>query len=181
MRPQFNSHITSERLREGLNLQPLVSKMGGKIPRGRRPVFTEIGLDNGAASTAQVLASSHDSEKRPPSLSYERNFVPVTELRTRPTPAGPSSNSKAQGADSSRVASLCKRRGSAPGEPWYTKLTSPKDRPRVTSASGAPPQSVAGLHRLATIAMVIAVVIPAFNYYSRYSGTEMGLTEAGLV
>ena len=183
VRPRFNSHSTSDRLRLGSNLHPLVSNMPSKISRGRRSVFTEIGVDHGATNTARAMGSSPlISEDRPPFLTGEKSFGEIAASPTRSTRDALPADGKSKGDDSAPSASQQrKRQDSEPPIPWYTKLAGSKGRPRVKSASGAPPKSVAGLQRLAMIAMLIALVIPAFNYRSQHSGGDMGGAEAGVL
>ena len=182
VRPRFNLHSTSERLRLSSELHPLVSNMSTKISRGRRSVFTEIGVDDGATNTAQELASSPlVSEKRPLGRTEENPFGDTTTFPAQPTREGPPSDGKGQGEDLAPSASQLNRQNSAPSVPWYTKLAGSKGGPRVKSASGAPPKSIAGLQRIALIAMLIAVVVPAFNYHSQQSRADMSGAEAGVL
>ncbi|KAG6298608.1 hypothetical protein E4U09_000655 [Claviceps aff. purpurea] len=48
VRPKFNSHVTSDRLREGagLYLPPMFQAPRGNIRKGRVSVFKELGLDD---------------------------------------------------------------------------------------------------------------------------------------
>lgn len=48
VRPKFNSHVTSDRLREGagLYLPPLFKAPSTNIRKGRVSVFKEMGLDD---------------------------------------------------------------------------------------------------------------------------------------
>ncbi|KAK4188754.1 hypothetical protein QBC35DRAFT_495491 [Podospora australis] len=72
--------------------------------------------------------------------------------------------------------------------PWYTRLTplgGRTSRPRVRTVSSAPPPSVSAtlsFTRFSAIALLIAVVIPAFSYYQD-GGAEVALNgaEAGVV
>ena len=188
VRPQFNSQITSERLRESSNLQQLVSKMGSKIPKGRRSVFTEIGLDDAATNTARTLVASHSHQKRPSFIEVdndkeEADFGDISKLARRST-AGDNKRARTRkqpDTDSSSPVRLHKRQNSAPAEPWYSKLTSYKGRTRVRSATGAPSRTMPGLQRFAVIAMLIAVIVPAFTYRSRSSSAPAIGAEAGLV
>ena len=182
VRPRFNSNLSSERLRESSHLQPLVSKMGGKISKGRQPVFTEVGLDIDAANTARTLASQPEPTQRvpqPPSTATEReaDFGEISELP--PSKTGATAFEKRTGDDELAPGPrLRKRQNSAPAQPWYSRWSYSKSRPRIKSASGAPPESVSGLQRVALIAMLIAVVIPAFNLHSS-NKMEAGVAQAG--
>lgn len=166
VRPRFNSHTTSDRLREGANLQALVSKMTGRIPKGRRSVFTEIGLDDDATDTARALASSNIHGEQPPVLDQD-SPAEIAPLKARPATETSSLEEETSEADTpTQRAPIFQRQNSAPAQPWYTRLPGSKGRPGVKSASGAPPRAVAGLHRIAMIAMLFALVLPAFNYCS---------------
>ncbi|KHN95267.1 uncharacterized protein MAM_06771 [Metarhizium album ARSEF 1941] len=48
VRPKFNSHVTSDRLREGagLYLPPIFQSSSSNIRKGRISVFKETGLDD---------------------------------------------------------------------------------------------------------------------------------------
>lgn len=48
VRPKFNSHVTSDRLREGagLYLPPLFKAPSAHIRKGRVSIFKEMGLDD---------------------------------------------------------------------------------------------------------------------------------------
>ena len=181
VRPQFNSHTTSDRLREGANLQALVSKMTGRIPKGRRSVFTEIGLDDGATDTARWLASLNTHGKQPPALDQQDRPAEIAPLKTRPVTETSSLEEEVTSEADTPVqrTPIFQRQNSAPAQPGYTRLPGSKGRPRVKSASGSPPRAVAGLHRIAMIAMLIALVVPAFNYCSRQSAVDMSGAEAG--
>lgn len=187
VRPPFNSNITSERLRESSNLQPLVSKMGGKIPKGRRPLFTEVGLDIHAANTARTLASEpHSLHRSQEPLSTtttttsekEKEFGEISELPPKKRVTIASQSRSDDDESSTGGPRLRKRQNSAPTQPWYAKLANSRTRPRVKSASGAPPESISGLQRITLIALLIAVVIPAWNLRSS-STMEAGGAVAG--
>lgn len=50
VRPKFNSHITSDRLREGAGLRlPAFAVRSSNIQKGRTSVFREMGLENDMA------------------------------------------------------------------------------------------------------------------------------------
>ncbi|KAK2589767.1 hypothetical protein QQS21_012557 [Conoideocrella luteorostrata] len=56
VRPKFNSHVTSDRLREGagLYLPPLFQTPSSSIRKGRVSVFKEMGLDDLAVSQTPI-------------------------------------------------------------------------------------------------------------------------------
>lgn len=181
VRPRFNSNLTSERLRESSGLQPLVSMMGGKITKGRRPVFTEVGLDIDAANTARTLAQQNPPPKTQgplPMTEREKEFGDISELQSRKIVSIASEKRSGDDDGSTTGPRQRKRQNSAPAQAWYSKLTYSKTRPRVKSASGAPPESISGFQRITLIAMLIAVVIPAFTLHSS-SKMEAGGAYAG--
>lgn len=48
--------------------------------------------------------------------------------------------------------------------PWYSKLTQVR-RPRIKTASSAPPSGMSTLTKLSSIALLLAVLLPALGYF----------------
>lgn len=200
VRPPFNSQLTSERLRESSRLHVLVSQMGSKIEKGRRPVFKEIGLDIDSANTAHSLAARrhHPDHRQPehqpscPISPAQETSVPreksvgntsevhvskhpettVTPRRHDSSSVVPSSNARPR---------IRKRQASEPSESWYSRFTGSRNRYRVQSTSGGPPQATPGLQRFALILALVCVVIPGFTLTSRNYQMEAGTAEAGVI
>ncbi|KAI0458684.1 hypothetical protein F5B21DRAFT_511872 [Xylaria acuta] len=156
-RPRFNSQVTSDRLEEGSKF--VAFPMSGKIRKGRKSVFREIGLGLGEENAEdsagrQSCKETQDSEttRRPP-----ESTTPAYERR------------HSFGGKSIREMSR-----------WFSKLI-PERRPQIKSATTVPPSSVAGIHRVTLIALLIAVVIPAIGYNSGRRKAEMNGADAGVI
>lgn len=63
---------------------------------------------------------------------------------------------------------------------WYAKLT-PGRRPKIRSASSAPPPGMSAFTRFTTVALLIAVVIPAFSYYNGQEQVSLNGADAGVI
>ncbi|CAP65408.1 uncharacterized protein PODANS_6_9110 [Podospora anserina S mat+] len=157
-RPKFHHRCTNDRIREGSGTPPLFFSMTGKIRKDRKSVFREVGLDT--------------EEPNGPYFS-EHEFGEITGLASPTSTHRPDTaqgNTSDDGKDDTEQRQPRDERDEAESptspsqKPWYSRLT-PGRRPRVRTASSAPPPSVSSFTRLSTIALLIAVVIPAFSYY----------------
>ncbi|KAI1137821.1 hypothetical protein F5Y05DRAFT_419260 [Hypoxylon sp. FL0543] len=155
-RPRFNSLSTSDRLREGS--KPPVFPMGSNLRKDRRSMFKEVGLMENEREGQQDLASQTTED----SVRSER-----IELASEPT--SPVEKKISDGQDSP------KRKSS-----WLSKLASAR-RPRIKTASSAPPPTTAGLHRLTMIALLIAIVLPTISYNNGRKKVENGGADAGVI
>lgn len=192
-RPQFNSQKTSDRLREGtfFETRPFIMG-GGNIRKGRRSVFKETGLDDEEhTSYHKTSSSSSSNDHELYTVNDEKSFGIITGLRSElpsdPKPSSPTRESSDEQHKHKRNTSnggtrLRRRQNSDPERPWYAKLYKNEGRPRVQSASGAPPGGGNGLARFTMIAMLIAIVIPAFNLRSSPAGGKSAsIADAGPV
>ncbi|KAK4652209.1 hypothetical protein QC762_609110 [Podospora pseudocomata] len=157
-RPKFHHRCTNDRIREGSGTPPLFFSMTGKIRKDRKSVFREVGLDT--------------EEPSGPYFS-EHEFGEITGLASPTSTHRPDTaqgNTSDDGKDDTEQRQPRDELDEAESptspsqKPWYSRLT-PGRRPRVRTASSAPPPSVSSFTRLSTIALLIAVVIPAFSYY----------------
>ncbi|KAI8956043.1 hypothetical protein F4801DRAFT_101 [Xylaria longipes] len=156
-RPRFNSQVTSDRLQEGSRF--VAFPMSGKIRKGRKSVFREIGLgpDDENAETSTSRQSCRETQH--------------SENTSRP----PESTTPAY-----------ERRHSVGGKPmreksrWLSKLI-PERRPQIKSAAAAPSTSVSGIYRITMIALLIAVVLPAIGYNSGRRMLEVNGADAGVI
>ncbi|KAI0152093.1 hypothetical protein F4776DRAFT_12650 [Hypoxylon sp. NC0597] len=155
-RPRFNSSVTSDRLREG-SKSP-VFPMGSNIRKGRRSIFREVGLAEGERESQQDLASGTCEESEP-----GERVEPVSEATS-------SVKRKTSGSEDSP-----KRKSS-----WLSKLA-PTRRPRIKTASSAPPPTTAGLHRLSMIALLIAIVLPTISYNNGRQKVDISGADAGMI
>ncbi|KAF2971055.1 hypothetical protein GQX73_g2505 [Xylaria multiplex] len=155
-RPRFNSQVTSDRLEEGSRFMAV--PVSGKIRKGRKSVFREVGLDD-----------VHDGENAAESAgrqgSEEKQYSETTRRRSD---------------------SAYERKGSVEGEStrekpgWLSKLI-PEKRPKIKSAATAPPAQIAGLSRFTLTAILIAVVLPAISYNNGYSRVEVSGADADII
>lgn len=177
VRPQFKMIPTSERLREVPTLKSLVSKISGKIRKGRTFVFKEVGLDDDGSNTPlsptspfnAALPVGHSNGSRALLESRSRRSL---QLEVKQDGDGPNTITGS---------SHRQRQDSMPAQPWYTRFTKPNGRPRVKSASDAPPQAAFGFQRFAIISFIIAIVFPAFSFHSRRSKMDISGADAGLI
>ncbi|KAH6648411.1 hypothetical protein BKA67DRAFT_594029 [Truncatella angustata] len=63
---------------------------------------------------------------------------------------------------------------------WLSIITQVK-RPKIKAAASAPPSTVPSLHRMTTIALLIAVIIPAISYNNGRKKVEMSGADAGVI
>ncbi|KAI1417062.1 hypothetical protein F5Y13DRAFT_185894 [Hypoxylon sp. FL1857] len=152
-RPRFNSLTTSDRLREGS--KPPIFPMGGNIRKGRRSVFKEVGLVEEEQESQQDMTC----EESEPSERIE----PASE------PTSPIERKTSDREDSPKRISN-----------WLSKLA-PARRPRIKTASSAPPPTTAGLHRLSMIALLIAIVLPTISYNNGRKKVEISGADAGVI
>ncbi|KAI1503772.1 hypothetical protein F5X99DRAFT_89796 [Biscogniauxia marginata] len=154
-RPTFNSHVTADRLRESSRLPAM--PMASNIRKGRKSIFKEMGL-----------GQEEDDDTRGASTSFEeREFGEITGLNLDPT-------SPADRTDSIVVES------SKGKTRWLSRLA-PARRPRIKTAASAPPPFALGLHRLSTVALLIAVFLPAISYNNGRRKVEISGADAGVI
>ncbi|KAK0715127.1 hypothetical protein B0H67DRAFT_553715 [Lasiosphaeris hirsuta] len=179
VRPRFHHQYTNDRIREGSGRPPSF-QMIGKIRKDRKSVFKEIGLD-----------------EDDPHLSYlnEKEFGELTGLAlpytirtsTERRQEGNSDDGRSEterqvghGQGQDDTDSLRSPNSPSSQKPWYSRLT-PGRRPKIRTASSAPPPSLAGLTRLTTIALLIAVVLPGFSYYNGREKVSLNGADAGVI
>lgn len=160
--------------------------MGGNIRKGRRSVFREIGLENEKFIHHERSASTSEATQLY-TVDDEKTFGVITglqnETRTnaRQRPRLDQQNSQDETKShkrksSSGTARLRRRQDSDPERPWYQKLYKNEGRPRVQAPSGAPAAGGSGVSRFTMIALLIAIIIPAFSL----SGVAQGRRAAGV-
>ncbi|KAI9172123.1 Kelch repeat-containing protein [Paramyrothecium foliicola] len=182
IRPHFNSQVTSDRLREGSKFWQPPFRMSTNLRKGRRSVFKELGLDDDFTSdSADPRPTSSTCEKRPHVADDDSDHERERLGRAAVEPENSQLERRQSKRSSSGSPRQRQRRDSNSSRPWYAKLANPKGRPRIKSASGAPPGSISGLQRFTMITLLIAVVIPAFSYYNGHSRVEISGADAGPV
>ncbi|CZR35073.1 uncharacterized protein FPRO_00805 [Fusarium proliferatum ET1] len=179
VRPRFNSQRTSDRLREAQTFVTPPFKMGGAIKKGRRSVFKEVGLEHDldyptSASAPSLLSDeqlgTHDNDKH---LSDSSDIL------------GSSSNKRQLEQDDDHSQDNNDRQRprqlslSSP-KTWYTILSNPKGRPRIKSTSGVSP-GVSGLQRFTMLALLIAIILPAFSWRNGHSFSDINGANAGVI
>lgn len=194
VRPPYRTIPTADRLRENHRLAPLVLKMSGKIRKGRLSVFKEVGLDGdrdrSSASPSPLASPTPPQMQQSPVQRVD--FQDLKELRSAKTlhddiSQSDTSTEEVTEADeptsSPRPAQRPRQNSLPPAfQSWYSKITRPRHRPRVRSASGAPPQSISGTQRFALIVVLIAIIFPAFSiHHSQSPNMDISGVDAGVL
>lgn len=170
--------------------------MGGCIRKGRRSVFTEVGLDD------------HDAVCYPPSLTLDKqrhvsfktpdketDIFAFTSGDVEPQSRDQSDREQDEDHDEGRRTNTHQspeshhqqhqheRSHTLPPKPkpWYTKLANRKGRPMIRTAPAAPPAAMSSFQRFTMLAMLIAVVLPAFSWRSGDTTVELNGAGAGAV
>jgi len=158
--------------------------MTSNIKKGRKSVFKELGLDDNFSDDCASSATEHfqHSRERKETMSMEREFGQVSGLAPKHGDALNDADDDGDGDDDDDNDGESRHSGTEqredPGEsesrhrnmnqfakhPWYIKLSQGYRRPRIKAASSAPPPTVSSLQRLGMIALLIAVILPAFTY-----------------
>ncbi|KAF4463600.1 ring finger b [Fusarium albosuccineum] len=188
VRPRFNSLRTSDRLRESSSFFTPPFKMGGNIRKGRRSIFKEVGLDDDLEYPTPSSAPSLLSNQQNTTQHSEREFRDTTGLlqSSKSNKRDYDQDDDDQDQDTSgNESSGSKRRRSrqlslTSPKAWYAKLSNTRGRPKIKSTSGAPP-GVSAVQRFTMIALLIAVVIPAFSWRNGGSLTDISGASAGVI
>ncbi|KAK7430832.1 hypothetical protein QQZ08_002621 [Neonectria magnoliae] len=189
-RPQFNSQLTSDRLRESSSFVSPPFKMGGCIRKGRRSVFKEVGLEDDAGRLSPSNSPAASAEHRHVSFATsnkEKNFLEITGIESESQSQSQKEETKDQHEKRSNENKSYEHHTDharllpIPPKPWYTRLANSKGRPRVRSTSGAAPGTIAGLQRFTMLAILIAVVLPAFSWHNGHSTVEINGADAGVI
>ncbi|KAK3987573.1 hypothetical protein QBC44DRAFT_117838 [Cladorrhinum sp. PSN332] len=186
VRPKFHHSCTNDRLRESSRSHLFLSSMSGKIRKDRKSVFKELGLDTDQPSGP--YASEHEFGEITGLASPASTYFPdAAHAQDNASEDGKSETGGNQNRDQDEQdqdQSDSARSPTSPSRssrPWYSRLT-PGRRPKVRAVSSAPPPSVSSFSRVSMIALLIAVVLPAFSYYSGdEKGALGGVAEAGVI
>ncbi|KAJ1333996.1 Rab9 effector protein [Microdochium nivale] len=167
-RPQFNSFKTSDRIRESST----VTSPSSKIRKGRRSVFREEGLSIDTDNQGRSQKDSTEDESRTDLVrNEEQEFGDNTGLSSS-TPITPTTKNSSDHIEDLDDSPSKARTG------WLSRLTMPK-RPRIRSAASAPPgTSMTGYTRVATVALLIALVLPAARYNTGRQRVELSGVDA---
>ncbi|KAJ0330610.1 hypothetical protein COL922a_012285 [Colletotrichum nupharicola] len=165
--------------------------MVSNIKKDRKSMFKEVGLeDDSSDEDMPGTPTSQHARDRKESVSSEKEFGDAGELvseRTRSSNDDSNGDGDGDGdgeygrrAETGRheQSSNPQRQNSMQvGKPaWYTILR----RPKIKSVSSAPPPTVASLQRFAMIALIIAVILPAFSYSNGGQNVGSG-ADAGVI
>ncbi|XXG98951.1 RNAPII degradation factor [Hypoxylon texense] len=156
-RPRFNSLVTSDRLRESSKLPSL--PMVSNIRKGRRSMFKEVGL---------LEEEREDQSQHMAPEKYEESD-PGERVGSASEATSPVEKKSSDREEDSKGKSR-----------WFSKLA-PTRRPRIKTASSAPPPSFAGLHKLSMIALLIAIVVPTISYNTGRKKVEISGADAGVI
>ncbi|KAI1276776.1 hypothetical protein F5Y07DRAFT_129300 [Xylaria sp. FL0933] len=156
-RPRFNSQVTADRLAEGSRYMAI--PRSGRIQKGRKSVFREIGLDENDGENTEYTTGGQNFEEK--QISDET----TTRRESRAVPE----RKHSVGGESMREKSQ-----------WLSKLL-PEKRPKIKPAATAPPASIAGFHRFAMIVVLIAVILPAISYNNGRKKVKMNGADAGVI
>ncbi|KAK6213689.1 kelch domain-containing protein [Colletotrichum tabaci] len=183
-RPRFNSQNTSDRLREGSGLRPPPFSMVSNIKKGRKSVFKELGLDDDFSDdcASPATESFQHARERNESMLSEKGLGDVSGLASKREDTlnddgnddndddddddddGGEDRSSETEQRNTQTEHRRTNSNQASKHSWYNKLSQGYRRPRIRTASSAPPPTVSSLHRLGMIVMLIAVILPAFSY-----------------
>lgn len=167
--------------------------MIGNIKKGRKSIFTEVGLDDDSDDGDTGTAAQHESrEKRQLSIS-EKEFGDVTDLAgERNTDEevdrdhgheNDDGNAHEESEESrnddrspqpTRGASL-----RANKTPWYSKL-GPR-RPRIRASTSSPVAPTTGIHRVTMLVFIVAIVFPGISFRKGDGQVDIGSADAGLI
>jgi hypothetical protein len=178
-RPRFNSHLTSDRLREGSGLRPHPFAMISNIRKDRKSIFKEVGLEddfNGDGSPT----SPTGTHTRNQSMSSEKDSGEIAGL-TGDNDRDDVGSKQDINDDESINATCQQQRAGSTSRLWYSRIYVWYRRPRIKAASSAPPSTTSGLHRLTLIALLIAIVFPGFSYNNGRTKIEISGADAGLI
>lgn len=178
VRPKFHHRCTMDRLREGSGRPPSFP-MSRKVSKDRKSIFRELGLDT--------------DEPRGP-YSSEREFTEITGLASPTSTHVPETGDDNRSGDGKGITERqpTEHEGqddrygfpqspssqSTSQGPWYSKLPQVR-RPRIKTASSAPPPSLSTITKLSTIALLIAVLLPGFSYYHSRGTVSPSVADAG--
>lgn len=185
IRPQFNCHSTSDRLREGSGLRTSPFLMANKLKKDRKSVFKELGLDDDFGEDCPSVAPTlHHPQSCSLGSGKEAGEITGRGSRRRGSKdklEDEDDSSRREGEGSEQLPSAAPPQQStvATSRPWYSKLSTTYRRPRMKTASSAPPPTVSGLQKLAMTALLIAVLLPAFSCSSGHEKIEISCAGAG--
>ncbi|KAK4226733.1 hypothetical protein QBC38DRAFT_365818 [Podospora fimiseda] len=180
VRPKFHHRCTNDRLREGSQSVLFLSSMSGKIRKDRKSVFKELGLDTDQPNGP--YASEHEFGEITGLASPASTFSPNQENASDDGKSETGGNqNRDQGEQNQNDSARSPASPSRSSRPWYSRLT-PSRRPKVRAVSSAPPPSVSSFSRVSMIALLIAVVLPAFSFYNGDEKVALaGVAEAGVI
>lgn len=163
-RPRFNSQLTSDRLRESFETPTI--PMPSNIRKGRRSIFREEGL-----TEEEIKSQDMSPETRQEEESGQVEGIGSTSEISSPVEALKPSHTEEE--EEEEYSSRGKSR-------WFSKLAQTR-RPTIKSASSAPPPTIAGLHRLSMIVLLITIVLPTISFNNGRKKVEISGADAGVI
>lgn len=144
-------------------------------------MFKELGLDT-------------DGETTYPNRLSDKEFAEITGLTSASTdPTSEYTSERGEGSSEGRRVqetqgprednnqNTSPRSATATNNKWwFSKLVTGR-RPRVKTASSAPPPTMSSLTRLTSVALLVAVVIPGFSYYNGREKVTPNGADAGVI
>jgi hypothetical protein len=133
-------------------------------------MFKELGLDT-------------DCDTTYPNRLSDKEFAEITGLTSASTdPTSESIPERGEGSSEDRRIQDTSPRSatSTNNKRWFSKLVTGR-RPRVKTASSAPPPTMSSLTRLTSVALLVAVVIPGFSYYNGREKVALNGADAGVI
>jgi hypothetical protein len=154
--------------------------MSSKPTKHRKSIFRELGLDTDESSAA--YSSEHEFTRLTGLTSATSTHAP--ELAKD----DPNEDSKIeienqqiyQGRDDQDENQSAPTSPSASQKPWYSRLTYVR-RPRINTASSAPPPSMSTIMRLSSSVLLIAVLLPGFSYYKGCKEIAPNVADASVI
>lgn len=178
VRPRFHHRCTEDRIREGSGKPPSFS-MSRKANKERKSVFKELGLETDEPSGP--YSSEHEFAELTGVASPLRAHAPERSNNASDDEKSETETQQAQQEQDERDAfPQSPTSPSASQRPWYAKLTRVR-RPRVKTVSSAPPPSLSTMTRLSSIALLIAVLLPGFSYYTGHEEAAPPVADAGVI
>ncbi|KAK4450816.1 hypothetical protein QBC34DRAFT_66116 [Podospora aff. communis PSN243] len=183
VRPNFHHRNTDDRIREGSG-RPLSIHMISKIRKDRKSVFKELGLDTDLGYTPdEKVFGEITGLSTPVSASTKhsgRNFEGGNETESDDG-KGTTTSSEQQRQEEVTGSTEPTSPATPTSQKWYSRF-SPGRRPKIRTAASAPPPGMAGITRLTTIALLIAVVLPGFGYFNgRSEKVVVSGADAGVI
>ncbi|KAK0627584.1 hypothetical protein B0T14DRAFT_493646 [Immersiella caudata] len=188
VRPNFHHRNTDDRIREGSG-RPLSIHMISKIRKDRKSVFKELGLDTtdlnytpdekvfGEITGLSSTPSSAEGTKR--EVRFGGGIETESDDGRGDTSGGEQQRQEEEAGGLTEPTTPTSAVSAS--QKWYSRF-SPGRRPKIRAAASAAPPGMAGMSRITTIALLIAVVLPGFGYFNgRSEKVVVSGADAGVI